>query len=99
MFGVMAQAVVGLGWIEVVLRAALLGVLAAAFHRWFTRNAHRFWVTLLYLYVTIWIYYTFRATSFWLFHSVVYEFLPVMLVVSLLAVILQRVSSRKAPAE
>ena len=78
MFGVMAQAVVGLGWIELVLRGALLGALCAAFHRWFTRRAHRFWPTLLYLYVTIWIYYTFRATTFWILHFVVYEFLPVV---------------------
>ena len=77
MFGVMSQAAVGFGWIELVLRGVLLGALFAAFHRWYIRNASRFWVTVLYLFVSIWSYYTFRATTFWFVHSIVYRFVPV----------------------
>jgi hypothetical protein len=84
MFGVMSQAAVGLGWIELVFRGALLGVLFAGFHRRYVRDASRFWVTLLYLFVAIWSYYTFRATSLWFVHSIVYQFIPVMLAAKLL---------------
>ena len=90
MFGVMAQAVLGFDWIELVLRGALLGVLFAAFHRWYVRRSQKFWVTLLYLFVSIWSYYTFRATSFWFVHYVVYQFIPVMLSVRIIAYALSR---------
>ena len=50
----------------------------------------RFWPTLLYLFVGIWSYYTFRATSFYLLHFVVYQFVPVMVVATLLGVAVRR---------
>jgi hypothetical protein len=90
MFGVMAQAVLGFDWVELVARGALLGLLAALFHRWYVRRARRFWPTLLYLFVGIWSYYTFRATSFYLLHFVVYQFVPVMAITTLLTVALRR---------
>jgi len=93
MFGVMSQAAVGFGWIELVLRGVLLGTLFAAFHRWYVRNASRFWATVLYLFVTIWSYYTFRATTFWFVHSIVYQFVPVMLA----AMLIEAMASRAAP--
>jgi hypothetical protein len=65
MFGVMAEAVVGWGRIELMLRGALLAAVLALFHRWYARHAAGFWSTLLYLFVSLWTYYTFRATTFW----------------------------------
>lgn len=79
MFGVMSQAVLGLDWIELGFRGAILGLLLAGFHRWYVRYCRSFWVTLFYLFIAIWIYYTFRATSFWLIHFIVYQFIPVVL--------------------
>ena len=90
MFGVMAQAVLGFDWIELVARGALLGLLGALLHRWYVRRARRFWPTAFYLFVGIWSYYTFRATSFFLVHFVVYQFVSVMVVVALLNVALWR---------
>ena len=90
MFGVMAQAVLGFDWIELVARGALLGLLAALLHRWYVRRARRFWPTAFYAFVGIWSYYTVRATSFYLVHFVVYQFVSVMVVVALLNVALWR---------
>jgi hypothetical protein len=95
MFGVISQAVLGLDWIELVLRGALLGALLAAFHRWYARHASRFWVTLIYLFVAVWTYYTFRATSFWFLHFVIYQFVPVMLAATFIAFVLGRVDRRR----
>jgi hypothetical protein len=89
MFGVMAQAVLGLDWAELVARGALLGHVSALLHRWYVRRARRFWPTLLYLFVGIWAYYTVRATSFYLVHFVVYQFGSVMAGVALLSAALR----------
>lgn len=90
MFGVMAQAVVGLDWIELALRGALLGLVFALFHRWYVRSATHFWITALYAFVTIWSYYTFRATSFWFVHFIVYQFIPVALTAKFLSLLMRR---------
>src|SRR5262245_37649813 len=90
MFGVMAQAVLGFDWTELVARGALLGLLGAVLHRWYVRRARRFWPTIFYAFVGIWSYYTSRATSFFLVHFVVYQFVSVMVVVALLNVALWR---------
>jgi len=96
MFGVMAQAVLGLDWIELVARGALLGLCGALLHRWYVRRARRFWPTVLYLFIGIWAYYTVRATSFYLVHFVVYQFASVMLVAMLLDAALRRRRRRTA---
>jgi len=40
------------------------------------------------LFVGVWTYYTFRATSFWFVYFILYQFLPVMIVAWLLEVAL-----------
>ena len=90
MFGVMAQAVLGFDWAELIARGALLGLLTALLHRWYVQRARRFWPTALYLFVGIWVYYTFRATSFFLVHFILYQFVSVMMVATLLHLALRR---------
>jgi hypothetical protein len=90
MFGVMAQTALGFDWMELVARGAVLGLVAALFHRWYARRARGFWPTLLYLFVGVWSYYTVRATTFYLLHFVVYQFVPVMAIATLLTVALGR---------
>jgi hypothetical protein len=90
MFGVMSQAVLGFDWIELAIRGAVLGLLFGAFHRWYVRHVRSFWATLLYLFVTVWSYYTYRATSLWILHFVVYQFLPVFLAAKILEAGLSR---------
>ena len=90
MFGVMAQAAVGFGRIELAVRGAVLGLVLGMLHRWYVRHSTGYWATLFYLYVSIWTYYTFRATTLWLVHFIVYEFVPVMFVAKFLELLFRR---------
>jgi len=96
MFGVMSQAALGLDWIELVLRGAVLAVALALLQRWYVRRATRFWPTLFALFVSIWTYYTFRASTFYFVYFVIYHFVPVFLVTTLLARIVGRSEARSA---
>lgn len=98
MFGVMSQAEVGLDWIELVVRGALLGLLFALLHRWYVRHAQRLWPTLFYLFIGIWSYYTFRATTFWFVHFIIYQFIPLMAIVQFIAMLLRHVPGRLLPS-
>ena len=91
MFGVMSQAALGLGWIELVLRGAALAVCLALLHRWYVRRCAGFWPTLFYLFVGVWIYIAFRASTFYFLYFVFYNFLPVMLVTKLVEIVVTRV--------
>lgn len=91
MFGVMSQAALGFDWVELVLRGAVLGALFGLLHGWYVRHAASFWATLLYLFITIWAYYTFRATTFWFVHFIVYQFVPFLLGATLIITVLERV--------
>jgi hypothetical protein len=91
MFGVMSQAVLGLGWAELALRGFILALLLALLHRWYVRHATQLWPTLFYLFVAIWIYYTMRATTFWFVYYIVYRFLPVLLAAKFVEILLSRV--------
>jgi hypothetical protein len=97
MFGVMSQAAIGLDWIEVALRGALLAACLAFMHRWYVRHALGFWPTLFYLFVSVWIYYTMRASTFYFLYNIVYQFLPLMVLTRLVDVLLRRIH-RKAEA-
>jgi hypothetical protein len=94
MFGVMSQAVVGLGWTELALRGFILALFLALLHRWYVRHATQLWPTLFYLFVAIWIYYTMRATTFWFVYYIVYRFLPVLLATKFVEILLTRVRQR-----
>ena len=80
-FGVIAQGVVGLGWLELVIRGAVLGYAFASLHRYFSRHADKFWVVVLYVWMTVWCYQSFRNQSFILLTFIVQWFLPLVLVV------------------
>ena len=92
MFGVMSQAVVGLDWAELVLRGVVLALVLAVLQRWYVRRADGFWPTLLYVFVGIWTYYTFRASTFYGAYFVVYHFLPVLIATTLGDAVLRRLS-------
>jgi hypothetical protein len=99
MFGVMSQAVLGLDWLELVLRGAVLAVFLAMVQRWYVRHALHFWPTLFFLFVSIWTYTTFRASTFYFLYFVIYHFVPVALAAQLLATLLRRVRPRPAAPE
>jgi len=94
MFGVMAQAALGLDWIELVLRGIVLAAVLAALQRWYARRAGRFWPTLFSLFVSIWAYYTMRGWTFYFVYFLLYHFVPFLLAAKFLERLLARVRRR-----
>jgi hypothetical protein len=79
--GVISLCVYGADWTETIIRGVILGVAAGAVHRWYVRRAMGYWPTLLYLFLCVWSYYTFRWSTLIPLYFVVYRFLPFMLFV------------------
>ena len=76
MWGVITQSIIGLDWIELALRGGILGFLLAKLHRWYVRYQTGFVATLLYVYLCLRVYYTFRDTTFSLLANLVWEVIP-----------------------
>jgi hypothetical protein len=76
MWGVISQSIVGLDWIELALRGALLGYILARFHRWYLKHQTEFLGTLFYTFLGVKVYYTFRDTTFSLLANLVWEIIP-----------------------
>lgn len=84
MWGVISQSIIGYGWIELALRGAILGLICGLLHRNFVRNHASFMTTLLYVWLSLTVYYTFRATTFYATVWYLYEFIPVFLMLKYL---------------
>ena len=84
MWGVIAQSIVGFDWIELAIRGALLGFLLARFHLWYSNRRSSFPSTVLYVFLCIKIYYTYRDTTFSLLTNLAWEVLPMWAAVELL---------------
>lgn len=76
MWGVISQSIVGLDWIELALRGALLGYILARIHRWYLKHQSEFLGTLFYMFFCIKVYNTFRDTTFSLLANLVWEVIP-----------------------
>lgn len=98
-FGVVAQGIVGLGWIELVLRGCILGAAFATLHRYFARNSDRFWAVVLYVWATVWAYQSFRDQSFILSSFFVQQFLTLVVLVEGLQRVFRRAGSREYRAD
>ncbi len=83
MFGSVTQAILGWDWIELVLRGGLLGFVFASIHRWYARRSSSFWITLIYLWLCIFNYYSVRATTFYFVSVTVQRFLILIVLVKL----------------
>jgi hypothetical protein len=92
-FGTVAESVVGGGWLDAMGRGAALGVIFASVHRWYALRTPAFWRFIFYVWATVSVYNSFRATTFILVAMCVYQFLPVAIVVRSSASVLQRVRS------
>jgi hypothetical protein len=75
-FGVLAQSVAGLGFFELAVRAALLGLALAAIHNLCERYASRTLTTVFYIWLCITIYYAFRVGSFYWIAFIIWRFVP-----------------------
>jgi hypothetical protein len=85
MFNPISQALIGFGWVELILRGALLGYVFAKTKAWYIQRASSFWATLFYFYLIIISYYTIRGTAFYvLIVSVLFRFVPLYFLVRFL---------------
>ena len=84
-FGTIAQAILGGGWIDVMARGAVLGLLLGLVHRYCMRRPSSLWAFVFYVWATVLVYNSFRNTTFFLLLLFLYRFLPVMLAVKVLS--------------
>ena len=90
MWGVVTQSIVGMDWLELALRGAILGYILARFHLWYLKHQSGFLETLLYIYFCLKVYYTFRDTTFSLLANLVWEVIPFFLLLRVGVAILSR---------
>lgn len=90
MWGVISQSIVGLDWLELALRGAILGYILAQFHRWYLKRQSGFLETLLYIFFCLKVYYTFRDTTLSLLANLVWEVIPFYLLLRIGVIILSR---------
>jgi hypothetical protein len=93
-FGVVSQAILGLGWLELALRGILLGCILGKIHRWYVRHSARFLHTVFYLWLCLSVYNTFRASTLSLGPFLIYGIVPVFLLIKYLPEFLTFVSRR-----
>lgn len=93
LFGVVSQALIGWDWIELVLRGLVLGVVCALLQRWYVRQARNWWVMLSYVFVCLWIYYTFRDTTFAPAYFIAYRLLPAIVILRVTVALRARVAA------
>jgi len=98
MWGVISQSVVGMDWVELALRGSILGLILAKIHRWYLKRQTGFFPTLLYMYLCLNIYYTFRSTTGSILQFIVWEILPVYFLLRLATVVAVCSRRTEAPA-
>ena len=76
MFGVISQGVVGGGWFELAVRAAITGAVFAKLHSWYLTRTHSFWALVTYVFIAVKSYYIFRASTSYIVYFVIYHLLP-----------------------
>jgi hypothetical protein len=86
-FGTLAEAMAGWGWPDLVARSVCIGLTLAAIHRYAAKRSDSYWAFIFYIWATAWAYQLFRASSFLLLPMFVYQFLPVLVAVNLLAAV------------
>lgn len=80
-FGVVAEAITGWGWIELVVRGVLVGAVFGFIHRRFTSRPITLWQLAFYLWLLVWSYQLVRNSTFGLLQWAEYHFLlPVIAV-------------------
>jgi oligosaccharide repeat unit polymerase len=87
-FGTIAEAVLTGGWLSALAAGAALGFCFARIHRVYVSHADRFWVFVLYAWVTTLSYQSFRNSTFALLVLFAYRFVPAVVLVSLVAMAL-----------
>jgi hypothetical protein len=79
MFGVVAQSKLGFGLPEIIIRGAVLGAVLAFIHRQCVKRANSLTAFIIYLWLCASIYYTYRASTFYIATWAVYRVIPFVL--------------------
>ena len=79
MFGVVAQSKLGFGLPEIIVRGAVLGAILALIHRQCVKHASSLTSFIIYLWLCTSIYYTYRASTFYIATWAVYRVIPFVL--------------------
>jgi hypothetical protein len=98
-FGVVSQSLIGFGWLDLVLRGAVLGYIFARVHRYFRHNGHRLWVTAFYVWLTVWCYQSVRNSSFDFVGFVLQQFVPTVIAIEMIRAVFVRVSRPSSSLE
>ena len=85
MFGVVAQSRLGFGLPEIIVRGVVLGAVLAFIHRQCVKHASSLTAFIIYLWLCTSIYYTYRATTFYIATWAVYRLIPFVLLFWLLS--------------
>jgi hypothetical protein len=83
-FGAIAESIVGFGWPDLAIRGALMGAVFALLHRWYIRRSASFWVTVVYVYLVVNSYNSFRSSSFYWVGTLWLQVLPLYLIIRFL---------------
>lgn len=97
-FGVIPQSLVGFGWPEIAVRAALIGWMLGLIARWDRRRGHRPWVVGIYLWFTVLSYQTFRNSTFVLLGMFVQQVIPTIVVLWVLSSLIAAARPRSRPS-
>ncbi|HSW48961.1 MAG TPA: hypothetical protein VLH09_02250, partial [Bryobacteraceae bacterium] len=79
-FGPIAESALGFGWIELVLRGALVGVAFGALQNWYNRRGRGFWETVLFIWLVLLCYTSVRSSTAQVLALLALQFLPGFLV-------------------
>jgi hypothetical protein len=93
-FGTIPESLVSDGVSGIVWRSGLLGLVLGRFHARVSPATGRLWPMVLYVWVTVSVYQSFRVTTFFLLGLLFYRFLPVALAVGLLSHMLKVIAAR-----
>jgi hypothetical protein len=80
-FGVIAQSIIGWTWLELVIRGVVLGAVFAKLHSFYRHHGNRMWVTVFYVWLTVYAYQSFRASSFTIWPLFLQWFLPTVIII------------------
>lgn len=96
-FGVISEAAIGLGVLELALRGALLGFLFASLSNRFNGRNRNLLYAFIYLFCVVTVFRTFRASSFELIRSVVFNIVPAIIIYKLLPMGRRRIAAADSP--
>lgn len=86
MWGVITQSIIGFGWTELCIRGGVLAFILAKYYNYFVKNQNNFLTTFFYLYLSIRIYYTYRETTFAFLPILLWEILPIYMLLKILCI-------------